>query len=137
MGNLRANGSYNNTAVGRVQRTYQRKCCHLSGIWAIPAGGCDTGQGVWRHLDREMVADGPVRTLCCFLLNLAPTSNPESGDYCFHCVSTAHTITPPRSRHTLTMQLRTVGKILPLLQYFKQGSLAFQHLHNEPPGRQF
>lgn len=50
-----------------VQRTYQRKCCYLSRIWSIPVGGCDTGQGVWRHLDREMVADGQVGTMCCLL----------------------------------------------------------------------
>lgn len=28
----------------------QWKCCHLSRIGPIPVGGCDTGQGVWRHL---------------------------------------------------------------------------------------
>lgn len=31
-------------------RTYKWECRHLSGIWPIPVGGCDTGQGVWRHL---------------------------------------------------------------------------------------
>lgn len=31
-------------------RTYKWECCHLSGIWPIPVGRCDAGQGVWRHL---------------------------------------------------------------------------------------
>jgi hypothetical protein len=83
-----------------IQRTHQWKCCYLSRIRPIPAGGCDTGQGVWRHLDREMVAEGPVKAVCCFLPHLTPAFNPESGDYHLPCVYIMHTVTRNRSCHT-------------------------------------
>lgn len=41
------------------RRTYKRECCHLSGIRPIPVGGCDAGQGVWRHLrQRQWTGEG-------------------------------------------------------------------------------
>lgn len=51
----------------QLQRgTYKWECCHLSGIRPIPVGGCDTGQGMWRHL-RQAKGRG-IRAEHCFFV---------------------------------------------------------------------
>lgn len=54
------------------RRTYKWECCHLSGVRPIPVGGCDTGQGVWRHLRRDMDGGG-VRAELCLLPYITST----------------------------------------------------------------
>lgn len=74
----------------RVQlqrRTYKWECCHLSGIWPIPVGGCDTGQGVWRHLrQRQWIGEGSEQKPA-FHLSCLPVSwwKPMDGGWFSVC----------------------------------------------------